>query len=188
MHELLNVLYVQTQGAVLHVEHDTVRVTVEGETVLRAPLLRLGGIVVFGQVTVTPFLIQRCAEDGRHLVWLSRSGRFKARIEGPLRGNVLLRRAQHLALTDKQRSAQIARQIVAGKVQNTRQVLMRAAREVTLDEDSEALSAQAEHLADILVRLRAMTDIDVIRGLEGEAARAYFGVFGHMVLADRAAF
>ena len=68
MHELLNVLYVQTQGAVLHLEHDTVRVSVDGETKLRAPLLRLGGIVVFGQVTLTPFLIQRCAEDGRGIV------------------------------------------------------------------------------------------------------------------------
>ncbi|MBI2913033.1 MAG: CRISPR-associated endonuclease Cas1 [Chloroflexi bacterium] len=54
MHELLNVLYVQTQGVVLHLEHDTARVTVEGETKLRAPLLRLGGIVAFGQVTLTP--------------------------------------------------------------------------------------------------------------------------------------
>ncbi len=188
VHELLNVLYVQTQGAVLHLEHDTVRVSVEHETVLRAPLLRLGGIVVFGQVTVTPFLIQRCAEDGRHLVWLSRTGRFKARIEGPLRGNVLLRRAQHLALSDKQRTTKIARQIVAGKVQNTRQVLLRAAREAAIDEDADALSAEAAHLASILIRLRTMTDIDVVRGLEGEAARAYFGVFGRMVSADRRGF
>lgn len=88
MHELLNVLYVQTQGAVLHLEHDTVRVSLERETMLRAPLLQLGGIVVFGQVTLTPFLIQRCAEDGRSLVWLTRTGRFRARVEGPARGNV----------------------------------------------------------------------------------------------------
>ena len=100
MLELLNVLYVQAQGAVLHVEHDTVRVEVERETRLRVPLLRLSGIVVFGQVSITPFLIQRCAEDGRSLVWLDRNGRFKARVEGPTRGNVLLRRAQHLALSD----------------------------------------------------------------------------------------
>ena len=94
MTELLNVLYVQTQGAVLHLDHDTVRVELEHETRLRVPLLRLSGIVVFGQVTVTPFLVQRCAEDGRTLVWLDRHGRFKARVEGPTRGNVLLRRAQ----------------------------------------------------------------------------------------------
>ena len=111
MRELLNTLYVQTQGAVLHVDHDTVKIEVERELKLRLPLMRLSGIVVFGQVTVTPFLIQRCAEDGRSLVWLDRNGRFKARVEGPARGNVLLRRAQHLALSDKQRALAIARQI-----------------------------------------------------------------------------
>jgi CRISPR-associated protein Cas1 len=188
MHELLNVLYVQTQGAVLRLEHDTVRVTLEGETVLRAPLLRLGGIVVFGQVTLTPFLIQRCAEDGRLLVWLDRNGRSKARVEGPLRGNVLLRRAQHLALSNQERTLQIARQIVAGKVQNSRHVLLRAAREAAIVEDETPLTLAADHLATVLLRLRDMTDLDEVRGAEGDAARTYFGVFGHMVNADRPAF
>ena len=128
MHELLNTLYVLTQGAVLHLDSDTVRVSVEGETTLRAPLLRLDGIVVFGRVTVTPFLIQRCAADGRGLVWLDRRGRFAARAEGPLRGNVLLRRAQHLALSHPEQPWRIARQIVAGKVQNSRAQILRAAR------------------------------------------------------------
>jgi CRISPR-associated protein Cas1 len=189
MHELLNVLYVQSQGAVLHLEHDTVRVAVEGETRLRVPLLRLGGVVVFGQVTLTPFLIQRCAEDGRSLVWLTRTGRFKARVEGPVRGNVLLRRAQHLALSDGGRTAAIARQIVAAKIQNSRQVLLRAAREAEHQDDQEALSRAADHLVASLSRLHDVgEDIDEARGCEGEAARTYFSVFGHMVRGDRAAF
>jgi CRISPR-associated protein Cas1 len=189
MHELLNVLYVQTQGSVLHLEHDTVRITVDGETRLRVPLLRLGGIVVFGQVTLTPFLIQRCAEDGRSLVWLTRTGRFKARVEGPVRGNVLLRRAQHLALSDRARAAQIARRIVAAKIQNSRQVLLRAARDASIDEDHEALATAATRLADMLHRLRQAGDnINEARGCEGEAARTYFGAFGHMVVSDREAF
>jgi CRISPR-associated protein Cas1 len=188
MHELLNVLYVQTQGAVLHLEHDTVRITVDGETKLRVPLMRLGGIVVFGQVTLTPFLIQRCAEDGRSLVWLTRTGRFKARVEGPLRGNVLLRRAQHLALSDRQHTTSIARQIVAGKLQNSRQVLMRAARDAANEADEDALSSEADRLAGILIRLKSLGTLDEIRGAEGEAARAYFGVFGHMVSREREMF
>lgn len=187
MYELLNVLYVQTQGAVLHLEHDTVRVNVEGETVLRAPLLRLGGIVVFGQVSLTPFLIHRCAEDGRGLVWLDRNGRFKARVEGGLRGNVLLRRAQHLALSDLTRTTSVARQIVAGKIQNSRQVLLRGAREATDEDDASTIGAAADRLAAVLLRLRSLTDLDEIRGAEGESARAYFGVFDHMVR-DRATF
>jgi len=188
MHELLNVLYVQTQGAVLHLEHDTVRVSVDGETKLRAPLLRLGGIVVFGQVTLTPFLIQRCAEDGRSLVWLNRNGRFKARVEGPTRGNVLLRRAQHLALSDRDRTTGIARQIVAAKIQNSRQVLLRAARDLADIDSASPLAMAADYLARILARLRTIHSLDEIRGAEGEAARTYFGVFGHMIRGDRPEF
>jgi CRISPR-associated protein Cas1 len=187
VHELLNVLYVQTQGSQLHLDSDTVRVVVEGETKLRAPLLRLGGIVVFGQVSVSPFLIHRCAEDGRELVWLARNGRFKARAEGPTRGNVLLRRAQHLAVSDAERSSRIARQIVAAKIQNSRSVLMRAARESIDTSDRVALAEAGTYIAGILRRLRTTTDLNEIRGCEGEAARAYFGVFGYMVRGDRPA-
>ena len=188
MHELLNVLYIQLQGTVLHLDHDTVRVEHERETKLRVPLLRLSGIVAFGQVTITPFLIQRCAEDGRSLVWLGPNGRFKARVEGQTRGNVLLRRAQHLALSDEERTTSIARQIVAGKIQNSRQTLLRAARETEAGEDRSALSAAGERLAGILKRLPACPTVDTVRGAEGEAARSYFGVFGCMVRNDREAF
>jgi CRISPR-associated protein Cas1 len=188
MHELLNVLYVQTQGAVLHLDHDTVQIKVEGETKLRLPLLRLSGIVIFGQVTITPFLIQRCAEDGRSLVWLSRTGRFKARVEGPTRGNVLLRRVQHLVLSDLTGPFKIARQIVAAKIQNSRQVLLRAARETTEPNDNLALTTAAGRLATILERLKACRQLNEVRGAEGEAARTYFDVFGYMVRNDRENF
>lgn len=184
MHELLNVLYVQTQGAVLHLDHDTVRIEVERETKLRVPLMRLSGIVVFGQVTITPFLIQRCAEDGRSLVWLNRHGRFKARVEGPQRGNVLLRRVQHLILSDRERTWQVARQIVAAKIQNSRQVLLRAAREATDQTNREPLTEAGSRLADVLLRLKACHELNLVRGAEGEAARTYFGVFGYMVRGD----
>lgn len=188
MHELLNVLYVQSQGAVLHLDHDTVQIKVDGETRLRMPLLRLSGIVVFGQVTVTPFLIQRCAEDGRSLVWLNRHGRFKARVEGPQRGNVLLRRAQHLALSDRERPVQIARQIVAAKLQNSRQVLLRAAREATDEADQAALRAAADRIAALLPLLKECRELNLLRGMEGDAARTYFGVFGYMVRGDPGSF
>jgi CRISPR-associated protein Cas1 len=187
MHELLNVLYVQTQGAMLHLDHDTVRVDVEQVTRVRVPLLRLNGIVVLGRVLLSPYLVQRCAEDGRSLVWLSGTGRFKGRLEGPLRGNVLLRRAQHLALSDRERTWRIARQIVAAKVQNSRQVLLRAAREAPATEDSRALGRSAERLVTALDRLRDADELNLVRGLEGEAARAYFEVFGCMVREARPA-
>lgn len=185
MIELLNVLYVVSQGAMLHLEHDTVRVEVDRESRLRIPLLRLSGIVVFGRVMLSPYLIQRCAEDGRALVWLDERGRFKARLEGETRGNVLLRRAQHLALSDPARTVGIARQAVAAKLQNSRQVLLRAAREATTEGDRAALANAAERLADSLLRLHATHDLDEVRGFEGEAARVYFEQFRRMVRRDQ---
>lgn len=191
MHELQNVLYVVTPGSFLHLEHDTVRVEVERATRARLPLLNLSGIVVFGRVLVSPYLIERCARDGRSLVWLDDRGRFNARLDGPVRGNVLLRRAQHLSLSDPAATCEVARQIVAAKIQNSRQVILRAAREPGVaTEDRAQLSTASERLADVLVRLREATDLEVVRGFEGEAARTYFRVFPCMIRTEpmRSAF
>lgn len=79
-------------------------------------------------------------------------------------------------------------QIVAAKIQNSRQVLLRAARESGTPDAYDPLSEAAERLSGILGRLRNLDDLDVIRGAEGEAARAYFGVFGYMVRSDRQSF
>lgn len=185
MPELLNVLYVQTQGALLRLDHDTVSIRVDEETKLRVPLLRLRGIVVFGRVSITPFLIQRCADEGCSLVWMSTYGRFKGRLVGPIQGNVLLRRAQHEALTDLDAPWKIARQIIAGKIQNSRNQILRSGRDTGDPEDRRALANCAQRLATILTRLKKLRDLDEMRGAEGEAARAYFEVFTHMVRQNR---
>lgn len=182
MFELLNTLYVQAQGANLGLDHDNVRVRVEGEEMARVPLMRVESIVVFGNVSVTPFLIHRCGEDGRAIVWMTRAGRFRARIAGPTRGNVLLRRQQHDASTLPEWTARVARQVVAGKLQNSRLILLRAAREAE-GEQAALLGEAAARIATTLTRLPHILNLDELRGAEGEAARTYFGVFGHMLRA-----
>ncbi|NLF02685.1 MAG: type I-C CRISPR-associated endonuclease Cas1 [Anaerolineales bacterium] len=188
MVELLNTLYVQTQGAVLSLQSDTVRVTLQREMVARMPLLRLSGIVVFGNVTVTPFLVHRCAQDGRLLAWYTRGGRFRARVEGPTSGNVLLRRAQHQALDDPVRTMHVARQVVAAKIQNSRNLLGRSAREAETSEDEGALRVVMDRLARLVEKLPTIDDLNELRGAEGEAGRAYFGVFDNMLRTDREHF
>ena len=103
MQQILNTLYVTTQGALLRLDHDSLRVKVDGQVKLHVPLLHLGGICCFGRVTPTVGLIHRCALDGRALVFFDPYGRFRARMTGPVSGNVLLRRAQHAALSDPSR-------------------------------------------------------------------------------------
>ena len=188
MREILNTLYVTKERAYLHLDHDTIRMEVKTEKEMQMPLLHMGSIVCFGDILISPALIQRCAQDGRSIVLLDSNGRFKARIEGPTSGNVLLRQAQHAANIDQKRTLSIARNIVAGKIQNCRQVLMRASRETENDNDSRLLSEAATTHAHALSRLEEHTLIDAIRGSEGDAAHAYFESFGSMVREDREAF
>jgi CRISP-associated protein Cas1 len=186
--ELMNTLYITTQMAYLHLDHDTVRVEVDRKTLLRVPLIHLEGLICFGDVLVSPALLRRCGEDGRGLVFLSRTGRFSARLVGPASGNVLLRRAQHLTLSDPLATTLLARNIVSGKIQNARQVLLRAAREASTEEDAKALRDGATELATALERAVLARDLDTVRGCEGNAARSYFERVDHMVRIDRSTF
>lgn len=180
----LNTLYVTAQRAYLHLDNDTVRIEIERETKLRVPLHHLGGIVVFGNVLVSPALMHRLADDGQSLVLLDEHGRFKARMEGPVSGNILLRCAQH----DKSRNADfalgLARACVAGKLRNCRQVLQRGAREAKAGPDAVALTRGAEDLAASLRALPDVKDLDSVRGVEGEAARQYFASLNLLVRSD----
>jgi len=181
MKEVQNVLYVQTPGAYLNLENDTVRIKIDNETKLRVPLLRLQGIVLFGQVSISPFLIHRCAEDGRNLVWMTKHGRFKARVDGEVKGNVLLRRVQHEALSKNDWPLRLAKQIVAGKIQNSRNTIMRSARDLHSGDQKNRLADAATRLANSLVALKNAENLDVVRGFEGEAASLYFGVLNVMI-------
>ena len=186
--QLLNTLYVMTEGAYVRVDHETLRIEIKGETQLQVPLHHLGGIVCFGNVLVSPFAIHRCAVEGREIVFLDRNGRFKARMVGPTSGNVLLRLAQHRALSEKHTTLEIARAIVAGKVQNARRVLLRGAREAQ-DPDGEASLREAvDRHSGALEGLKSAMLLDEIRGSEGRAGQAYFGAFQHLVREDRETF
>ena len=173
--QILNTLFVQTQGAYLRLEHDTLRVEVEGEKRLHVPLHHLGGVALFGNVLVSPFLLHRCAQDGRDVVWFSRGGRFRGRLAGPVSGNVLLRRAQHEALDDPQRTLHLASRFIRGKVRNTQHVLQRAVRDDR--ETAETLQPAIDTMKWAYKALHAPADLDAARGIEGQAAAVYFQVF-----------
>lgn len=181
MRQLLNTLYVTTPNAYVHLENDTLRIDVEREKKLQVPIHHIGALVCFGDVMVSPGAIHRCAEDGRAVVLLDRNGRFKARIEGPISGNILLRQAQFRAAEDGALVLDIARAIVAGKLRNARQVLLRGAREAARQEDSEKLTRASDALASSVRALPNATSLDGIRGIEGEAARTYFGCLSNVV-------
>jgi CRISPR-associated protein Cas1 len=181
MKQLLNTLYVMTQGAYLSLDHETVRVEVGGELKLQVPLHHLGSIVTMGNVMISPFFLAKCADDGRAVVILDRNGRYKCRMVGKTGGNVLLRQAQYQAGQDSACTTAIAAAMTAGKVKNTRNVLMRSAREADDAEEEKQLRKSADVQADALFHLKSARDTDHVRGLEGEAAAAYFDVFPLMM-------
>lgn len=188
MRQILNTLFVMTQGSYLHLERDTLKLDVKKQTKLRVPMHHIGGVVLFGNVMVSPFALHRCAEDGRSVVMLTEQGRFKARLEGPQSGNVLLRRAQHQLLGDELRSLDLIRSILAGKLQNCRVVLMRGAREALNQDNKERLTLAANSLAASIRALPGAADIEVLRGIEGQAAREYFDAFNALLRVNQEDF
>lgn len=186
MRRLLNTLYVSTQGSYLRKEGDTVVVEVEKEVRLRLPLLNLGGIVCFGNVLCSPFLLGACAEAGVAVSFLTEYGRFLASVTGEPSGNVLLRREQYRRADDLAASLDVGRSIIAGKIANTRHLLRRAARENAGDE--AAVSAAADRLGFCLRAVAEARNLDHLRGIEGEAAQHYFGVFAALVVQQKQDF
>ncbi len=187
--QLLNTLYVTIPESYVHLENDTVRLEIEHETRLRVPLHHLGAVVCFGNIRISLPLMHRLADAGITLVLLDDRGRFKARLEGAVSGNVLLRRAQHQRSMDEGFTVEVARHCIAGKIRNCRQVLLRGARESKSDKDATALSRVADDLAAALRTLPETISLDALRGVEGEAARQYFSGLNRLVRPDaRSAF
>ena len=187
--QLLNTLYVTTPDTYLRLDNETLRVEVNHETRLRVPLHHLSAVVCFGHINLSAPLMHLLADRGIALVLLDDNGRFKARLEGAVSGNVLLRQAQFQRVADPAFTLYMARASVAGKLKNTRQVLQRGAREAKAEDEANALARLADNLAASLRALPGENSLDGVRGIEGEAARRYFSGLNLLVRADqRAAF
>ncbi len=182
--QLLNTLYVTLPDSYLRLDNDTLRVQVDDETKLRVPLHHLQAVVCFGHVNLSAPLMHRLADAAIALVLLDVNGRFKARLEGAVSGNVLLRQAQHRAVDNATFTLEVARAVVAGKLKNQRQVLLRGAREAKQPDEEALLTRAAQDLAASLRALPQAATLDVLRGVEGEAARTYFAAINLIVRAD----
>ncbi|MBR1217950.1 type I-C CRISPR-associated endonuclease Cas1 [Bradyrhizobium sp. U87765 SZCCT0131] len=182
MKKLLNTLYVTTEGASLRKDGENLVAEVDGTERAHVPFHMLGSVVAFGAILISPPLIQALAPLGITVVLLDRAGRFQARIEGPVSGNVLLRRAQYRAA---EAPDDLVRGLISAKVANQRVVLQRALRDYGEDMTEERrkdVATVVDRLARILDRVAFTNEgIDTLRGAEGEAAQNYFSVLGHLV-------
>jgi CRISPR-associated protein Cas1 len=184
----LNTLYIVTRGASLRRDHLTIRVLVERQSRLAVPIHQLDGVVLFGNVHVSPPVLELCAEHGVAVSFLTESGRLLSRVDAPYSGNVLLRRTQFRWADLPDRRAAVARSVVAGKLHNGRNLLLRAAREANDASDQQSLQSAAARLGDTIRALATVEEVDTVRGHEGDAGRAYFEVFSAMARQNREAF
>src|SRR4030066_834203 len=188
MKKHLNTLFVTPQGTYLSKEGETVVVKVEGEIRLRLPVHTIGGIVCFGNVSCSPFLMGFCAENNVAISFLSEHGRFLAKVQGPVSGNVLLRREQYRKADDLKFSAEVAKFILTGKITNCRTVLQRALRDHASKIKEDEVRNAVMRLNHEMGLLNQEKDLDVLRGIEGDSAHTYFGVFDHLIVAQKESF
>lgn len=188
MRKLRNTLYVTTPDKYLSLDGENILLrSTDGEEV-RIPLINLEEIVAFGSRGASPALMNKCTSEKIGLTFLSRSGKFLARAEGEVSGNVYLRREQYRIADDDKRSLAIARNCIIGKLFNSRYVIERAIRDHPLQLDTEKLKNISELLSGAIVKAQNTEDVDSLRGIEGESAQLYFSVFDDLILQQKEQF
>ncbi len=185
MRRHLNTIYVTSEGAYCRKDGANIVVEVDKQERGRAPIHVIGGLVCLGRASISPSLMNACAEAGVTISFLTEHGRFLARVEGPRSGNVLVRRTQHRTADDLAKSLVIAKGIVTAKLANQRTVMRRALRDY--GEDGSLADAE-KRITHVARRALGTVDIDSLRGCEGEGAALYFAAFDAMIRHDNPKF
>lgn len=178
MKKLLNTLYITRQETYLHKERETIVIKQGKEKLAQFPALSIQNILCFGQVSVSPYLMGYCGEQGIGLSFYTEYGRYLARVQGPQTGNVLLRRTQYRWADDEEKSVSIACQLVGAKIANSRATLMRQLRN---HGDNQPMQQAVDHFAGSLRRVKITSTVAELMGMEGEAANRYFSVFDELI-------
>lgn len=179
MRKLLNTLYVTTPEAYLSKDGLNVVVSVEKEERFRIPIMNVESIVTFGYMGASPGLMKLCMDNNVALSFMTPQGRFICRVQGPTKGNVLLRKKLYSLSEDENVALHMAKLFITGKVYNTRSILQRYIRDNGTDEEVENVIKQLNWRKK---RIMQAENMDILRGEEGYAANAYFDVFSHLIL------
>jgi CRISPR-associated protein Cas1 len=185
---LLNTLYVTTPESYIAREGENILIKVNDEIRFRMPIHNLEGIVCFGYVGASPSAMHLCCEKGVELSFLTANGKFLARVSGEVSGNVLLRRKQYRWADQEEEKLRLAKRFVEAKIHNSRRVLQRALREhgeLALESDVENI---IERMKNMIERVENADSAEVVRGIEGEAASAYFSKFDNLIVNQKDSF
>ncbi len=148
----------------------------------------LEGIISFSYKGASPALMGACTDRNIQLTFFTPRGKFLARAVGNNNGNVLLRRTQYRIADDLEKSCVLARNFVFGKIYNQRWQIERTIRDHKIRVDAIKLKNVSNKLADLLPMVEKITDLEKLRGIEGEASALYFSVFNEMILNQKIDF
>ena len=185
MRKLLNTLYVTTPEAYLSKDGMNVVISVKQEERFRIPIINLEQIVTFGYMGASPGLMKLCSDNNVSLTFLSPNGRLIGHFQGPIKGNVLLRKRQYELSSQVDFALHLSRLFIAAKIRNYRSILRRAIRDNGADENLETI---AKLLDQRRKQVLEASNFNELRGLEGDAANAYFSVFSHLILQQKDSF
>lgn len=188
MKRLLNTLYILSEDVYLTLDGENVVAKCGERITARYPLHTLQSIIDFSYMGASPALLGKCADMGVACTFCSPRGRFLARVTGEANGNVLLRRKQYRVADDEENSCLIAKNMIFGKLYNSKQSIERTRRDHALRVDCEALASVSQLTAGLLPLVQKETRLDGLRGLEGVAANAYFSIFNELILNSKELF
>ncbi|GHT06619.1 CRISPR-associated endonuclease Cas1 1 [Endomicrobiia bacterium] len=189
MKKLFSTLYVSTQGAYISKERENIVVSLQSKELFRAPIHLINSVVCFGNIMCSPFLLGLCAENNASVSYFTEYGRFIAKVQSPVSGNVLLRKQQYKYSDDGKFCLETAQSVLLGKLNNSRTVINRALRDhEDKISDSDKLKQVSDGLRRAIANIFNAENVDVLRGMEGDAAVAYFSVFNKLILNHKEEF
>lgn len=187
MRKLLNVLYLTQDDFYISKEGESIVIEKDHKKVTQLPLHNFEGIVILGNSTITPNLIKACSEKKINISFIGNTYDFEVRIQPRISGNVILRKMQYRISDSEEESHKIAENCCIGKLFNCNNVLKRLTRDHT-DSVTQEVYNSIETIKHCIKRIRNCKDNTILLGIEGEAARCYYGVFNELILNKEFAF
>ena len=185
MRKLLNTLYVTTPESYVLLDGENVVIKQDNVEKFRIPFVNIENIVCFNYMGCSPALMGKCSERNVSLNFMSPSGRFLGKVIGETKGNVLLRRQQYRDADDESFCISISKNFISAKIHNSRYVLGRVVRDHKDKIDFLKVNNVMDSFKESIQKINDADSIDKIRGIEGECAKLYFGIFDEMIVKQK---
>lgn len=179
MFTLNKVLYISSDGYI-HCEHDTFIISSDQtKEKVRVPAAIVQQMIIFGNATISAFLVRYCSEHKILVSYVSPFGKYYGSLHGTQVGNILLRHRQHLLYERPERTG-IVQNFVLGKIVNEAEQI-KAILVNANAEDTEVFQKALSDIGALIAKLKDAASVDSIRGIEGQASSIYFSLFDRML-------